>query len=608
VTGWRDETPRGRLDDHRVDDAAWGESTPAPVDLRSGPWAIELRGDELADIRFEGVVVLRGVRAVARDADWGTARVDCPPVHLDDADGAARLDLRFAGRGVDLTGTLALATGSSTGTDTDTDTDTLTIHLAVTATTAYRGNRVGLVVLHPPSSAGAGLVVRHPDGATTSTVFPDDVAPHQPARDIRALAWAVDALDVDLTVDGDVFEMEDQRNWTDASFKTYSRPLSLPFPFEIPEGGAVRQTLTLRVSRRATEAPAPPARTSPIRLAPTGAVLPEVGTSAGVVGSSAAPPPGPTLLVEVDTTDPAWRVGLAQSLDEAGVLALDVRIVAAAGDETSIGAVTAALAGRRVVRAGVFDSVTHLTTPTAARLLGDGLIAAGLDPERVGGARSHFTELNRGHAELPDELDSWTFSITPQMHATDTAQIVESVAMQRLVARQAVAMSPSGRVHVGPITLRPRFNAVATSGSSERGGPETIDHRQASTALAAWTVASTLALAVPGVASLSFFESTGPRGLRDGTGQATPAAEAVEALSRLSGGAVLEPADALPAGVRLAGVATGADLRLIAANLTSSEVRLHVAGPDGDAGRLVVVPAWGFVIDRGGAGQAPGTY
>ena len=27
---------------------------------------------------------------------------------------------------------------------------------------------------------------------------------------------------------GDSFEMEDHRNWTDASFKTYVRPLALP--------------------------------------------------------------------------------------------------------------------------------------------------------------------------------------------------------------------------------------------------------------------------------------------------------------------------------------------------------------------------------------------
>ena len=44
---------------------------------------------------------------------------------------------------------------------------------------------------------------------------------------------------------GDVFEMEDQRNWTDASYKTYCTPLALPFPVEIPEGARISQSVTL---------------------------------------------------------------------------------------------------------------------------------------------------------------------------------------------------------------------------------------------------------------------------------------------------------------------------------------------------------------------------
>ena len=37
-------------------------------------------------------------------------------------------------------------------------------------------------------------------------------------------------------MEGDAFEMEDQRNWADASFKTYVRPLSKPRPYVIAKG------------------------------------------------------------------------------------------------------------------------------------------------------------------------------------------------------------------------------------------------------------------------------------------------------------------------------------------------------------------------------------
>ena len=50
----------------------WG---PVPSGERwsSGRWALDLRGDELADIRCDGEVMLRAVRLVARDVDWHTA-------------------------------------------------------------------------------------------------------------------------------------------------------------------------------------------------------------------------------------------------------------------------------------------------------------------------------------------------------------------------------------------------------------------------------------------------------------------------------------------------------------------------------------------------------
>ena len=41
------------------------------------------------------------------------------------------------------------------------------------------------------------------------------------------------------------FEMEDQRQWLDASFKTYFRPLSWPLPYTVEEGSRIDQQVTL---------------------------------------------------------------------------------------------------------------------------------------------------------------------------------------------------------------------------------------------------------------------------------------------------------------------------------------------------------------------------
>lgn len=48
--------------------------------------------------------------------------------------------------------------------------------------------------------------------------------------DIAGLAHQVRGVTVGIDFSGETFEMEDQRNWTDASFKTYCRPLARPAP------------------------------------------------------------------------------------------------------------------------------------------------------------------------------------------------------------------------------------------------------------------------------------------------------------------------------------------------------------------------------------------
>jgi hypothetical protein len=61
--------------------------------------------------------------------------------------------------------------------------------------------------------------------------FPELIAPHAPFKDMRAIAHAVTSdLWAEVRFAGDLFEMEDQRNWTDASYKTFCTPLAQPYP------------------------------------------------------------------------------------------------------------------------------------------------------------------------------------------------------------------------------------------------------------------------------------------------------------------------------------------------------------------------------------------
>src|SRR5262249_42243488 len=106
-------------------------------------------------------------------------------------------------------------------------------------------------------------------------------------------------------------------------------------------------------------------------------------------------------------------------------------------------------------------------------------------------------------------------SMNPQIHAFDELSLVEALEAQAETVRSANAFCGATPLAVTPITLRPRFNAVATveEAATEATLPWEVDPRQMSLFGAAWTLGSVASLAPTGVESLTYFETTGPRGL-----------------------------------------------------------------------------------------------
>ncbi|QKJ20635.1 hypothetical protein [Microbacterium hominis] len=507
----------------------------------SGPWSLDLRDDEIADLAYDGVPVLRSIRAVVRDRDWAAAALVVDRVRETDA--TLTLHVRSQGLGSSFAGVVRVEARA----------DGLVVLCDLESADEFWTNRTGLVVLHPPQTAGAAVEVTHSDGERVASTLPVEISPHQPVFDIAALAWEHGGLAVSVAFAGDVFEMEDQRNWTDASFKTYSRPLALPFPYRVAPGERVRQSITVR-AEHVDAAPAASADRDVITLSPAGA-FPEVA-----VGASTAPDPAPadwtpvtdTVLVELDLASTNWRAALARAA--ASGLRLDVRLTLDARRPEAVAEAAEALSGLPVVRVAAFQPAghpaEHVTDAAAASALRAALADAGLNVPVIGGARSHFTELNREADRVPGDLDAIAVAMTPLFHARGTEQLIESIAMQRLVARQTVAFAAGRPVHVGPVCLRPRFNNVATGPQpgptrddlSEGYGAAftgAADPRQSAPELAAWVIASAAALGVPGVASLAYFEEWGPRGIHSDDGAAYAAAAAVAALAALSGAELL---------------------------------------------------------------------
>lgn len=561
---------------------------PARKLLSAGPWAAELVGDELANISYAGRRVLRAVKAVVRDQDWRTLQPAAHSLAVTQADEGLRASFTvgFTGHGMEYEGRL---TANFTA-------EAVDIAFEGLAGRPFFSNRIGLVVLHPPSDSGRSVTIEHPGGGTSAARFPVEISPHQPFLDVAALGWADAGSTFKLSFTGDVFETEDQRNWTDASFKTYSTPLSRPFPMAVSPGDTVTQTLRLEAAPgRAphpvtadggSRHPDPAVRRTITIGGPAGSV-PPLGLSAPAGAARPLLPPIPGLdavLVELtEQTGPAPRSAWAARLETAAAEAarhgagLDLRVVT-----SNPGSVAAALGPYLALarRLAVFDPVSHVTEPECWPGLRTSLQAGAFRGELLAGARSHFTELNRSSRRTPSDADALTFSITPQMHSTETTHVIESVAMQRLAAGNALRLGAGRPVHVGPVTLRPRFNAVATTAPS--GAPEAeADDLQAHPFTAAWTLASIGALTLDGVASVSYFETAGPGGIADATGCLHPVGELLRELAARTGGRVLAAVPDGGTSLTIYPVQAPGVLMLFVGNLSPLAVEAEVILPPG---------------------------
>jgi D-apionolactonase len=560
--------------------------------IEYGSWRLQLRGDELADIDYRGHPVLRAIRPVVRDHDWRTLSPSVDSMTSRDDLGAFTLGLTigFAGFGAEYRAGLTLqASGNE-----------LTVIFDGIAPSDFRSNRIGLVVMHRPDDAGRNVTITAPDQTRAERAFPTEISPHQPFMNIAAMSWERDGAAFRLEFSGDIFETEDQRNWTDASFKTYSTPLSRPFPVTVHAGDRVHQSIRLTAAPDQTAvapSPKPGHEVLTVRRQARGRV-PALGTSSSPSAARLSKVPSlDALIVEVPGDDTAAATEIirhaVQQATELGT-ALDVRITATgAGD---LRPVMDLLPLENVVRIGAFSSDSHVTEPDLWEELHSEAQRRAFTGTLLAGTRSHFTELNRRQEVLPGNAGAITYSITPQMHATEVPHIVESLAIQRQTALNALRIGSGKPLHIGPVTLKARFNAVSTDGAYDAPTIEamTTDPLQAENFTAAWLLGSIAALTLPGVESLSYFEANGPRGLLTDAGTPTSAFQLLEKLAALRGADVMDVDGGVP-GLVLYPVKEDAGVLLFAANLTADPLRMAVKLEDGYT-RALDIPVWSAII------------
>ncbi|CAN5117698.1 hypothetical protein BH11BAC5_BH11BAC5_16220 [soil metagenome] len=334
----------------------------------------------------------------------------------------------------------------------------------------FKKNRIGICVLHPlKETKGKPVTIIQPSGDVNSAVFPELIAPHQPFKEIQQMQWKpADAITARLYFSGDIFETEDQRNWSDSSFKTYSTPLHIPFPASVKKGDTMQQKIVLTVSGNTNEA---------IEKRPSKKIEVPSDTTAKIgyrlqLKQTTLTGKQTNLFKHNDvhhyrTELYLNRANWPQQLekDVAMVKQLNAKLELVLFFEDNYDETFQLLLQQIKPVARYIDSVLlldkkHAVTPAALMEKGYGLMKAAFPSIKTGyGTDAYFAALNRNRpGDLPHDFVS--FSLMPQAHASDVRTILENLESLPDIM-QTIQSFTNKAIHVSPVSIGKRINPDA---------------------------------------------------------------------------------------------------------------------------------------------------
>lgn len=334
------------------------------------------------------------------------------------------------------------------------------------ALTDFMTNRTGLCVLLPIASCrGQTATVRAPGGSTHLMTFPGIISPHQPAKNITGIEWRTPRhTQVRVDFEGDVFEMEDQRNWMDHSYKIYNRPLELPFPYIVKKGEKHSQKVIIRIS---TNQQATTNIDNNQKIKSEKLTIPNVGIY--LVDDDWQKKNQPVswtpdhLKLELGMAGD-WESKWKKGIDQARRLQTGIELIALFTPEYK----TEAAALREMMESdpAIVKSLLplhkdHEVTPD---YLSDHLyqpFKEAFPDLRIGyGTDLYFAELNRNRPTGP-YYDFVSFSLNPQVHARDTRTLLENLkALPDIIA--TVKSFTDKPIYISPLSLRRRAEKAPT--------------------------------------------------------------------------------------------------------------------------------------------------
>ncbi|MCA9213119.1 MAG: hypothetical protein KDB27_08645, partial [Planctomycetales bacterium] len=487
------------------------------IPLRAGPVSMVFDAENvfLRYIRVGKLEILRGINAPIRDENWATIAPKVSNVLVEQRDNGFTVTF-------DVTCQQADIDFRWKGTISGSDIGNVEFTFDGEAHTTFQKNRIGFCILHGPSAAGQPWVLETVDGEKSNGQFPKFISAHQPAKNLKAITHEVaPGLMARVAFEGDIFEMEDQRNWTDASFKTYCTPLELPYPVEIAKGATISQKISLSLDGDIPDRSESAKDLTVLTIGKRESTLPKLGlqVSSEVDDLTSVQIERlrklnlDHLRVDLALSDKSFANKLRRATRQANALDVSLQIVLGLGESPGFETLTALIKELRppvsywLVRG---EDPSHFETAT--RHLNS------VSDAKVGVTRvTNFVDLNRARPDT-NSVQAIGFAINPQIHAFDNASMVETLPIHADVVRSARQFAGNLPLIIGPITMAPQLlDGVDQPGGPPHGGPlpTYIDKRQVEPFTAAWTLGSLKYLADAGAQSATFFETVGWAGIMD---------------------------------------------------------------------------------------------
>ncbi len=478
------------------------------------------------NIRFGNTVLINWIYPAVRDRNWGTVPCKITEQSFDVEDNSAEIvftclysdgDIKFSAKNK-----FSIKNNK------------LTYSFDGVAQSTFLKNRIGINVLLPVAPCkGQQCKIEQPGGKTSTASFPWLISPHQPFKNIAAMSWAANGkLPCKLLFEGDVFEAEDQRNWTDNSYKIYSTPLDLPFPVKISKGEKVFQKVTLET---AVENEISFQKEEQIKVNINTAKkykLPKIGIAKSSETEQLSENEIAKLKavnfsfyrVDLKLFDNKWENVFRTAVIESSALNWPLKLaIHFSGEFEKEYDNYIALVNKlnpAIHHFLIFDQ-NHLSNNKLLSFVIPRLRNDFPDTEIGAGADAYYAELSRTF-NSQKLVDFVSYAICPQVHASDNVSIIENIEGQKYTVESATAKF-SKPVTIGAVTLKQRFNVVATSDDEKETNPDelpsSVDTRQPTLFTAMWTLASINNLASSGVKSATFYETIGMHGIIQGDKQ-----------------------------------------------------------------------------------------